>query len=92
MIHRDFSRGNLLLGRDAEGRACVEIVDLNRIRFHRISAEEGLQGFSRLPANAEMIRFMAEGYAEVRHLNAEDCIRSWPECERMDSPEAGVRS
>lgn len=92
MIHRDFSRGNLLLGRDAEGRACVEIVDLNRIRFHRISAEEGLQGFSRLPANDEMVRLMAEGYAEVRHLNAEDCIRSWPECERMDSPEAGVRS
>lgn len=43
IIHRDFSRGNLLLGRDAEGHIQVELVDLNRLRFHTISPDEGLK-------------------------------------------------
>lgn len=90
MIHRDFSRGNLLMGL-VDGRPEIEIIDLNRIRFHHVSKEEGLAGFSRLPATEEMVRAMAEGYAEVRGYDTEECVRLWPDHESMSSRSAGIR-
>lgn len=90
MIHRDFSRGNLLVGM-VGGVPCVEVIDLNRIRFHVISMAEGLANFSRLPASPAMKRALAEGYAEVRGYDVEECLRLWPETESMDSRSAGVR-
>lgn len=90
MIHRDFSRGNLLVGM-VGGKPCVEVIDLNRIRFHAISKAEGLAGFSRLPATPAMKRAMAEGYAEVRGYDAEECLRLWPETVSMSSRAAGER-
>lgn len=90
MIHRDFSRGNLLVGM-VGGKPCVEVIDLNRIRFHAISKAEGLAGFSRLPATPAMKRAMAEGYAEVRGYDVEECLRLWPETEPMNSRAAGER-
>lgn len=90
IIHRDFSRGNLLLGLRG-GQPAVEIVDLNRLRFHRVDLAEGVAGFCRLPATPAMRRALAEGYAEVRHARPEALLAIWPETEAMDSPEAGVR-
>lgn len=90
IIHRDFSRGNLLLG-EKDGQPLVEIVDLNRIRFHFISIAEGVNNFSRLPATPEMQKFMAEGYAETRHADINEILRLWPQTESMDSPAAGLR-
>lgn len=91
MIHRDFSRGNILLGIDDDGKALVEIIDLNRIRFHEVSIAEGIANFNRLPANEHMKRIMAEGYAEVRGFSAEECLKLWPHTEDISSPEAGTR-
>ena len=66
MIHRDYSRGNILFNLDGD----VEIIDLNRIRFHEISLEEGLANFAeRLPASDEQRRIMVETYTEKRGLN-----------------------
>lgn len=90
IIHRDFSRGNLLLGM-VEGEPRVELVDLNRLRFHAINLSEGVKGFSRLPATEEMKRLMAEGYAEIRNFSLDEILALWPETEELDSPEAGVR-
>lgn len=91
IIHRDFSRGNLLLGRDAEGHIQVELVDLNRLRFHTISPDEGLKNFERLPATSQMRRYMAEGYAHERNLDLDYCLTHWPHTEEMDSAEAQGR-
>lgn len=88
IIHRDFSRGNLLLGKDADGNVRVEIVDLNRLRFHAIDINEGVKNFERLPATAEMQRYLAEGYAAERGFDVEECLRLWPVTEAMDSAEA----
>lgn len=55
MIHRDFSRGNILAGM-VDGKPCIEIIDLNRIRFHKINMTEGLKNFDRLPVSNKMRR------------------------------------
>lgn len=91
MIHRDFSRGNLLLGEDADGAPLVEVVDLNRIRFTTVSIAEGVKNFERLPATESMQRYIAEGYAEVRGCTIDECLSIWPVTEALDSPEAGTR-
>ena len=74
MIHHDYSRGNLLLGKNAEGKACVELIDLNRLRFHEISMDEGCQNFAeRLPATDVQRHTMAEAYAKERGFDVERC-------------------
>lgn len=74
MIHHDYSRGNLLLGKNAEGKACVELIDLNRLRFHEISMDEGCQNFAeRLPATDAQRHTMAEAYAKERGFDVERC-------------------
>lgn len=76
MLHLDYSRGNLLLGRDAEGQPRVEIIDLNRIRFRKVTMEEGCQNFAeRLPATEAQRRLMAEEYAQERGFDAETCFQ-----------------
>lgn len=88
MIHKDFSRGNILLGKDGQGRVHVEIIDLNRIRFHKISLEEGCRNFERLPASAHMHRLLAQSYAEARGFDVDTCYRLMRQY-RLAMPDAG---
>ena len=76
MVHQDYSRGNILLGKDADGNIQVELIDLNRIRFHTVDIHEGCKNFAeRLPANDRQCRIMAEVYAKIRHFDADECFR-----------------
>lgn len=81
LLHRDFSRGNLLLGL-VDGRPRCELIDLNRIRRRRVSLSDGMANLSRLPATDAMKRLIAEGYAEVRHADPALCLRLYPETEK----------
>lgn len=76
MYHKDFSRGNILF-RDTPEGVKVEIIDLNRIRFHRhIPMEDGCRNLAeRLPATDEMFRIMADEYARARGFDPEACLR-----------------
>lgn len=75
IIHRDFSRGNILFSVDKLGKVDVEIIDLNRIRFHAIDIEEGCLNFSRLPANDAIITAFAKQYSADRRLDFNECLR-----------------
>ena len=73
MLHKDFSRGNILFRETGEGVE-VEIVDLNRIHFQKVDIETGCRNFERLPATDLMLRIMADGYAQARAFNPEECL------------------
>lgn len=76
MIHRDYSRGNILFGKNKLGKWDVELIDLNRIRFHKVSMEEGCSNFAeRLPATDMQRKLMAETYAKARGFNIEKCYQ-----------------
>lgn len=90
MYNMDYSRGNILFDlsprpteqgsrmvSDDAGSVSVrlEMVDLNRIRFGRVDMRKGCGNFDRLPATPSMHRWMAEEYARVRGLDAEECLR-----------------
>lgn len=74
MVHRDYSRGNILFGKEPNGEWHVQLIDLNRIRFHKVDVEEGCRNFAeRLPATDSQRYLMAETYAHARGFNASVC-------------------
>ena len=75
-LHTDYSAGNILTGKKADGTIGVEIIDLNRIRFKRIGLEMGCKNFERLPMNDEIIDVIGRTYAEARHFDAQQCINA----------------
>lgn len=89
MIHKDYSRGNLLLRLTEAGRPEVELIDLNRIRFHRVGLHEGCMSFRRLPATDDMLRAMAQGYAEARGADADHCFTLMRQY-RLETPEEAI--
>lgn len=75
MVHNDFSQGNILFGRGNDGHIRVELIDLNRIRFHKVSIEEGCRNFAdRLPTTDRQRRIVAEEYAKARQCEASKCL------------------
>ena len=74
-LHTDYSRGNILCGRDAEGRVRVEIIDLNRIRFREVDCKTGCRNFGRLPGDDEVLTVLADEYARLRGFDAAQCRR-----------------
>ncbi len=67
MIHTDYSRGNILIGFAPDGTIRLELIDLNRLRFHKISLEEGLHNlFERLPADKKQRALMQDAYLAER--------------------------
>lgn len=74
LLHKDYSRGNILF-RPGAGGARVEIIDLNRIRFGRVGIEAGCKNFERLPATPEMLATMADEYAAARGFDPAVCLQ-----------------
>ncbi len=74
-IHKDFSAGNILFRTLPSGEVLTEVIDLNRMRFHKVGMEEGCANFERLPGTHEMYAAMAEEYAKARGFDAPTCLR-----------------
>lgn len=73
ILHKDYSAGNILFKETPEG-IHVEIIDLNRMRFGRVSMEEGCKNFERLPGTHNMFVVLAEEYAKVRGFDPKKCL------------------
>jgi glycosyltransferase involved in cell wall biosynthesis len=74
-LHKDYSAGNILFEERADGTIHVEIIDLNRMRFGRVSMEKGCKNFERLPGTPAMFKVLADEYARVRGFDAHACLR-----------------
>ena len=75
MLHKDYNNGNLLLGINEQGQAHVELVDLNRIRFHRVGAEEGCRNFvERIAASPRQWSVMVKNYTKERGIDTQQCL------------------
>ncbi len=75
MLHKDYNDGNLLLGMDAEGNPLVELIDLNRIRFRKVSVKQGCKNMvERLKASDWQLPILAESYATERGADVEQCL------------------
>ena len=77
LIHRDYSRGNILFGFRPDGTVRVQLIDLNRLRQRRrITLQEGCRNLAeRLPATPDQRRIMAQAYAQARGFDPELCLQ-----------------
>lgn len=73
ILHRDFSPGNILFD-NIEGQYRFSIVDINRMRFGKVSVEKGCRNFARLWGQIGFFRILAEEYAEARNADAGQCF------------------
>ncbi|WP_455591267.1 glycosyltransferase [Bacteroides sp.] len=73
LLHKDYSAGNILF-QTTESGIDVEIIDLNRMRFGRVSMAMGCRNFERLPGTHEMFLVIAKEYAKERGFNYDDCL------------------
>lgn len=73
-LHKDYSAGNILFGENADGGIDVEIIDLNRMSFGKVSMEAGCKNFERLPGTHEMFEVLADEYAKRRGFDRQKCL------------------
>jgi serine/threonine protein kinase len=67
VLHSDYSAGNILFSQTNDN-INIELIDLNRLKFEKISPEEGCKNFERLNLEPGALKIMAEEYAVARVL------------------------
>ncbi len=75
IFHLDYSPGNILFDSDGKGGWRFSLVDINRMRFRKVSFREGLFGFVRLWGQPGMFALLAEEYAKARGENPDRARR-----------------
>ena len=75
MLHRDYSPGNILW-REEHGEYRFSVVDINRMRFGKVSLETGCANFARLWGPKDFFIAMARSYASCRGFDAQQCIEA----------------
>lgn len=73
LLHGDYSQGNILFS-NKNNKVIFEIVDLNWIKFKKVSPEEGCKNFERLNLEPEALTIIAKEYARARNLDEKNCI------------------
>lgn len=74
VLHLDFSPGNILFDL-VDGEWRFELVDVNRMKFGRVSVAAGCRNMARLWGQPEMFRLIARSYAAARGADADECLR-----------------
>ena len=73
IYHSDYSNGNILYKKEGEN-ICFELVDLNRIKFKKVTEKMAYKSFSRLDFSLEMFEVVAREYALLRNMDVEKCV------------------
>jgi len=73
ILHLDYSPGNILIKRDVDGYT-FKIVDINRMKFKKLSQDERLKAFDMLWAKDDDMKIIAKEYAKLTGADEEYCI------------------
>lgn len=75
ILHLDFSPGNILWDKDSAGNYHFSLVDINRMRFGKISMEAGCKNFARLWGPKAFIISLSKHYARLRGFNEDEAVK-----------------
>lgn len=77
IYHDDFSSGNILI-RETENGYDFSMVDLNRIKFQKVSFEQGLRNLSKLALTDDEFNILVSEYARIQNQSPEkSCKLFW---------------
>ena len=71
--HLDYSPGNILIKKTETGYE-FKIIDVNRMRFKRLSSVARLENFAKLWAKNEDLKMIVESYAKLIEMNKDEAI------------------
>lgn len=74
VYHCDYSPGNILFEKEGE-QIHFTLIDINRMKFGRVSMEKGCANFSRLWGNTDFFYLLAYEYAQARCFDEDTCIQ-----------------
>ena len=75
IFHKDYSPGNILF-KVENGKVEFCIVDINRMRFGKVSVLQGCLNFVRLWGQKPFFDRVIRRYAELRHANPDKCMKT----------------
>lgn len=73
ILHQDYSPGNILFD-EIDGEYHFSLVDINRMRFGKVSIKEGCSNFARLWGQISFFKLLAKEYAIARGSNENICV------------------
>jgi serine/threonine protein kinase len=62
IFHDDYSPGNILIQKQTDGSYLFKIVDINRMRFFKLSQKQRAKNFAKLWASEAVLEIIAEEY------------------------------
>lgn len=74
VLHLDYSPGNIMFD-VFEGEIRFSLLDLNRMKFGKLSKKECLRNFERLTPNEAVMTRIVSRYARLRGWNVEQSVR-----------------
>lgn len=74
ILHKDFSPGNILWDRKADGNIVFSLVDINRMYFGTVDIHRGCANFARLWGPKRFIELLVREYARLRHFDEEEAL------------------
>jgi hypothetical protein len=73
IYHTDYSNGNILYKRVGEN-ILFQLIDVNRIKFKKVTEKMAYKTFHRLDLSIEMLEIVAREYALQRQMDVEKSI------------------
>lgn len=75
ILHIDYSPGNVLMERKADGSLVFSLIDINRLLFKKVTPEDALRSFDRMALSVDVSTRLAEIYAEECSLDKAETVR-----------------
>jgi tRNA A-37 threonylcarbamoyl transferase component Bud32 len=73
IYHSDYSNGNILYQKKND-TILFDLVDVNRVKFKKVTEEMGYKSFHRMDLSLDMIKVVAKEYALLRGYDVEKSI------------------
>jgi RIO-like serine/threonine protein kinase len=73
IFHPDYSNGNILYKKEGEN-VIFDLVDVNRIRFEKVTEKMAYKAFHRMDLSIEMLDIVAKEYAVQRQMDVEKSV------------------
>ena len=74
VLHLDYSPGNILIKKYSKGYE-FKIIDINRMKFKKLSTHERLENFAKLWATDEDLTIIIKAYAKLNNLDEEASLK-----------------
>lgn len=90
VLHTDYSGGNILYEK-IDGEYKFLLIDINRMKFCKVTQDMGCYNFCRLQGNDEYFDLLAKHYAMARGFDIDECVKLFHKYKNEDRKKRAKR-